>query len=93
MFDPQGILSDCRYLAALDGWTLVPKGPISVMVEMVTADNERMEAEIARLQAALKGIRGEAEEVALGQHGDPLRALDAIVERCHAALAPEIPHG
>jgi hypothetical protein len=37
-------------LDALDNWTLVPKGPISVMVDMVTADNERMEAEITLLR-------------------------------------------
>jgi hypothetical protein len=43
-------------LAALDGWTLVPVGPISVMVEMVTDDNERMEATIATLRAALDEI-------------------------------------
>jgi hypothetical protein len=40
-----------RFLAALPpGWTLKPKGPISAMVEMVTADNERLEAEIEGLQ-------------------------------------------
>jgi hypothetical protein len=81
-------------LAALDGWRLVPTGPISVMVDMVTADNERMDAEIARLRATLTGLMN----LDLN-HGPQIETLRSGVRDClcvahedaRAALAPSEP--
>lgn len=68
-----------RALAAMPDWTLVPKGPISVMVDMVTADNERMEAEIERLRET---------EVASQQCSGSPKHYGGCGCLCHAALAP-----
>jgi hypothetical protein len=72
-------------LAALDGWRLVPTGPISVMVDMVTADNERMDAEIARLRAALDSIIHEL-GVPSDDYPTPIANAYSIAR---AALAPQ----
>jgi hypothetical protein len=74
-----------------------PKGPVSVMVDMITADNERMEAEIARLKRQLDASRaGAAADYAdAGKLRAALRQIAAtpkehklVTSICEIALAP-----
>lgn len=75
-------------LAALrgDGLTLSPTGPISVMVDPLIADDERLEAEIARLREAIQTVLDDAESQHPGGWGPDVTMVAVLRE---ALATPE----